>query len=90
MTLDEMKAKYGAQWEFFPDLAIGVAAARWTVPSVGEYERGVLPVILAWDLNDLIPQLDEQAARAHKPMDDYWERNRSSAVPRRRAFERRA
>ncbi|GAA0946459.1 hypothetical protein GCM10009560_62200 [Nonomuraea longicatena] len=67
MTWDELKAEYGSQWEIFPDLAIGVAAARRKALTPGEYARGLLPVLVADDLNDLLAALGKQAPSRKPP-----------------------
>ncbi|WP_157248472.1 hypothetical protein [Nonomuraea typhae] len=62
MTLTELQARYGGVWEFFPDLARGVAATRrHQILSDEDYRRGVLLVLLAPDLSGLKPRLEEQA-----------------------------
>ncbi|WP_157245643.1 hypothetical protein [Nonomuraea typhae] len=61
MTLAELQARYGGVWEFFPNLANGVAAARrHRILSDEEYRRGVLLVLLAGDLAELEPRLEQQ------------------------------
>ncbi|GAA0955308.1 hypothetical protein [Nonomuraea longicatena] len=67
MTPDELRAKYGSQWEIFPDLVLGVAAARWKALSSEEYTRGLLSVLVAEDLNGLVVLLDRQALLDARP-----------------------
>ncbi|WP_084966062.1 hypothetical protein [Thermoactinospora rubra] len=62
MTPAELDEKYGRVWEFFPQLAIGVAAVRRQRSLTDEdYRRGMVPVLLAGDLVGLVPQLERQA-----------------------------
>ncbi|WP_084965131.1 hypothetical protein [Thermoactinospora rubra] len=62
MTPAELQDRYGRVWEFFPRMAIGVAAVRRQRSLTDEeYRRGMLLVLVAGDLAGLVPQLERQA-----------------------------
>ncbi|MFI6501111.1 hypothetical protein [Nonomuraea typhae] len=63
MDIDEVRHKYGNQWEILTDLVCGVGAARWRQQvSEEDFQRGVQVALLAHNLDELAAKLEQQAA----------------------------
>lgn len=69
MTSQHLAEKFG-QWAIYPDIAIGVGAARKQPTMTDkEYRRGMLLVLVASDLDQLAAKLERQTALFLDPRD---------------------